>query len=302
MRAVKALAMYFIILFVAIGGLFVGCAGVQSAGGGFNLISMQQEWKLGNRLSRDIARKSNLITDPSSSTYINQLGQRIVQQTPFRNLPWQFHIIQDKEINAFNIPGGHVYVYTGLIQTASMESELAGVMAHEIGHGVSRHATEALSAQLGLSLLTSLVLGKNPSTYEKVVAQIVGNGYLAKYSRNAEREADKLGTYYVYQAGFDPNGIVIFFQKLLEEERRRPSLVEKLFSTHPLTQERIRNVNYEISQFPPKPNLITDEPQFQAFKSNLFGGSTKSIEPRYDRGRNRSQGNYPPPVPRRYRY
>lgn len=280
---------YLVTFLVLVSLLVGGCVGIQP-GSGFNLVSVQQEWRLGNRLAQDIDRKANLVTNPDSIAYINQLGQRLVQQTEFRNLPWEFHIIRDREINAFNIPGGHVYVYTGLIQKASTESELAGVLAHEIAHGVQRHATQALTNQYGLSIITSLLLGQNPPIYEKLLAQILGAGYMASYSRSAERQADQLGARYMYQAGFDPNGMVIFFQKLLEEEREQPSLIEKFFSTHPLTEERIRNVSYEISLFPPRPDLITDEPQFHDFKNTLVGRDM------YERDWRRVR------IPRRYRY
>ncbi len=261
---------YLVIFFVLIGVLLGVSTDVQS-GRGLNAVSIQQEWRFGDRLAQGISRKVNIVTDPFSVAYINQLGQRIVQQTELRNLPWQFQIIRDNDINAFNIPGGHVYIYTGLVQETDTESELVGVMAHEIAHGVKRHATEALIRQYQLRTLGSILLGRNPPAYERLLAQIVGAGYLAKHSRDDEREADRLGAYYMYQAGFDPNGMVIFFQKILAEENRQPGRLARLFSSHPLTQERIRNVSYEISRFPPKPGLITDEPQFHTFKNNLLG-------------------------------
>jgi predicted Zn-dependent protease len=261
---------YLVIFFVLLGMLLGVSTDVQS-GRGLNAVSIQQEWKFGDRLAQGISRKVNIVTDPFSVAYINQLGQRIVQQTELRNLPWQFQIIRDNDVNAFNIPGGHVYIYTGLVQETDTESELVGVMAHEIAHGVKRHATEALIRQYQLRTLGSILLGQNPPAYERLLAQIVGAGYLAKHSRDDEREADRLGAYYMYQAGFDPNGMVIFFQKILAEENRQPGRLARLFSSHPLTQERIRNVSYEISRFPPRPGLITDEPPFHTFKNNLLG-------------------------------
>ncbi|HWP49425.1 MAG TPA: M48 family metallopeptidase [Candidatus Limnocylindrales bacterium] len=261
---------YVVIFFVLLSVLLGVSTDVQS-GRGLNAVSIQQEWRFGDRLAQGISRKVNIVTDPFSVAYVNQLGQRIVQQTELRNLPWQFQIIRDNDVNAFNIPGGHVYIYTGLVQETDTESELVGVMAHEIAHGVKRHATEALIRQYQLRTLGSILLGQNPPAYERLLAQIVGAGYLAKHSRDDEREADRLGAYYMYQAGFDPNGMVIFFQKILAEENRQPGRLARLFSSHPLTQERIRNVSYEISRFPPRSGLITDEPQFHTFKNNLLG-------------------------------
>ncbi|MBI2878009.1 MAG: M48 family metalloprotease [Candidatus Tectomicrobia bacterium] len=268
-RAIPSLSRYLIALWVLTGVLWGGCAGTQL--GGFNLMSVQEEWELGNQLSQDIARKSPMVTDSESVAYINQLGQRLVQQTELRNLPWKFHIVRGQEVNAFNIPGGHVYVYTGLIEKASTESELAGVIGHEIGHGVARHATQQITTRYGLSLLSSLLLGQNPAVYQQILAQILGAGYLAKHGRDAEREADHLGVQYLYQAGIDPQGMVTFFQKLLQEDQRQPGRVSQFFASHPLTQERIQNVSAEIQPLGSRRNLIVSRPQFFAFKSDLVG-------------------------------
>ena len=123
-------------------------AGCGSGGGGdFNLISIEEEWQLGAQLSQDVARQVRLSNDPAVNAYVQQMGQRIVAQTPepFNRLPWQFHVVQDPAINAFAIPGGHIYIHTGLIANADNASELAGVMAHEISHVVARHSTEQIS-------------------------------------------------------------------------------------------------------------------------------------------------------------
>ena len=238
------------------------------SGGDFNLISIEEEWQLGAQLSRDIERQVRLNTDPTVNSYVESLGRRIVAQTPMANLPWQFHVVEDPSINAFAIPGGHVYVHTGLIANADNASELAGVMAHEISHVVARHSTEQISRQYGLSILAGIALGQNPNELAKLATAIVAQGALARYSRSAEQEADRLGVGFMARAGYNPRGMVTMFQELLEHQQRQPGAVEKFFSTHPLTQDRIRDVEAEI-QRAGNPSGITDEPQFQSARARV---------------------------------
>jgi predicted Zn-dependent protease len=216
--------------------------------GQLNLVSLEQEWQLGQQLERDLAKQLRLVNDRSALAYVNQVGQRIVSQTEMRNLPWKFHIVADKEINAFNIPGGHVYVNTGLIGAADNVAEFTGVLAHEISHGISRHGTEQLTRSYGLSIVAGLVLGENPAVYQQILAQIVGTGTLAKFSRSAESEADRLGVAYMARAGYDPLGMATMFEELLQRRRSQPGAVAQFFATHPLTEDRIRAVRAQAAQ------------------------------------------------------
>ncbi|HSL85167.1 MAG TPA: M48 family metallopeptidase [Thermoanaerobaculia bacterium] len=222
--------------------LAAACASSGVNQGDFNLVSLEEEWRLGQQLERDLAQKLRLVNDRAALSYVNRVGQRIVNQTEMRNLPWKFHIVADPEINAFNIPGGHVYVNTGLIGAADNVSEFTGVLAHEISHGVARHGTEQLTRSYGLSIVAGLVLGENPAVYQQILAQIVGTGALAKFSRNAEREADRLGVTYMARAGYDPMGMATMFEELLRRRGSQPGAVGQFFATHPLTEERIRDV------------------------------------------------------------
>jgi len=247
--------------------LAIGC-GSSGGGGGFNLISIEEEWQLGQQLSAEIAGQVQLNNDPAVNAYVRAMGQRIVATTSFANLPWNFHVVNDPDINAFAIPGGHVYVNTGLIQNAANASELAGVMAHEISHVVARHSTEQISRQYGLSIVASLVLGQNPGDLAKIAAQIVGTGAMARFSREDEREADELGIKAAYEAGYDPKGMATLFETLLAHQQSSPSRVEQFFATHPLTEERIRDARNRAAQLTGK-NVVTDEPEFQNIKRRV---------------------------------
>jgi beta-barrel assembly-enhancing protease len=247
-------------------------AGCGSAGGAgdFNLISIEEEWQLGNQLAQDVARQVRFNNDPAVNQYVQQMGQRIVAQSPapFNQLPWHFHVVEDASINAFAIPGGHVYVHTGLIANSDNASELAGVMAHEISHVLARHSTEQISRQYGLSIIAGAVLGQNPGVLSQIAAQIVAGGALARFSREAEREADEVGQRVMYAAGYDPNGMASMFEELLEHRQGSPGRVEQFFSTHPLTEERIRNARGRAANLRGNP-VITDEPGFQQIRSRV---------------------------------
>ena len=245
--------------------LAIGCGSGGAGGGDFNLISIEEEWELGRQLSQDIARQVRFSNDAALNAYVRNMGQRIVSRSPapFNQLPWEFHVVQDPSINAFAIPGGHVYVHTGLIANANNASELAGVMAHEISHVLARHSTEQITRQYGLSILAGLVLGQNPGALQEIAAQIVAGGALARFSREAEREADEIGIRLMYDANYDPRGMASMFRELLEHQQRNPSRVEQFFSTHPTTMERVRDAENRAAQFPAKAGLITDEPEFQ---------------------------------------
>jgi beta-barrel assembly-enhancing protease len=238
------------------------------SGSNFNLISMEEEWQLGQQLSQDIARQVRLVNDPSAQAYIDQMGQKLVAQTSMANMPWQFHIVQDPAINAFAIPGGHVYVNTGLINVAANASELAGVLGHEINHVVARHSTEQISRQYGVQVLGGIILGQNPSALQQLAAQIIAGGAMARYSRADEDEADKLGLQTMNAAGYNPQGMVTMFQKLLANQKSNPSSVEQFFSSHPLTEDRIRKTQSRIKDLPQR-STVTDEPGFQSLKSRV---------------------------------
>lgn len=251
----------------AIAVVLVACltAGCGSGGAGnFNLISIEEEWQLGQQLSQEVAQQVRFNNDPAVNAYVRAIGQKIVAASPapFNQLPWEFHVVEDPAINAFAIPGGHLYVNTGLIAAAENASELAGVMAHEASHVVARHTTEQISRQYGISILAGLVLGQNPGQLQQIVAQIVAGGATARFSRDAEREADELGIDAMHRAGYDPRGMAAMFRVLLAHQQSQPSKVEQFFSTHPTTEERIRDAEKRAAQLSTA-GTVTDEPQFQ---------------------------------------
>lgn len=248
--------------------LVAGCAS-GGLGGGFNLLSVEQEWELGRQLEQDAAKQLRLVRDRSVVGYVDAMGQRLVRHTPFAELPWKFHVVDDPAINAFNLPGGHVYVHTGLIAAAENASELAAVMAHEIAHGVSRHGTENVTRAYGATVIAGLLLGEDPQTHERLAAEILAGGALAKFSRDAEREADRLGMRTMYEAGYDPRGMAGIFETLLEQRQRRPNAVSTFFSTHPLTESRIAEARQMSDELPRRSGLVTRDRQLPAVQREI---------------------------------
>ena len=266
-RRVCGSAWFLVLTFVMVA--LAGCATTGVNRGDLNLVSLDQEWQLGQQLERDLQGQLTLVRDQAALNYLNRMGQRIVQQTEMRNLPWEFHLVRDPSINAFNTPGGHVYVHTGLIEAAGSASELAGVMAHEIAHGVSRHGTERLTQAYGANLAAGALLGSDPAIYEQLLTQVVAGGAFAKFSRGAEREADELGVRYLYEAGYDPMGMPRMFEKLLAQRERRPSSVGQFFSSHPLTESRIRATRQQAQRLPDRRGLITNDAGFNDLQRRI---------------------------------
>jgi predicted Zn-dependent protease len=219
--------------------LALSCATSGVNSGDFNLISIDEEWQLGSQLERDLSKQVKLVRNGGAADYLNRVGHAIVGQTELRDREWTFHLVDDPAVNAFNIPGGHVYVNTGLVEAAPDAAAFAGVLAHEIGHGIARHGTEQLTKVYGINILGGVLLGQNPKAYEQILAQILAGGAVARFSRADENEADELGVRYSYEAGYDPMGLPRMLEVLLREGQRNPGKIERFFATHPMTQERI---------------------------------------------------------------
>jgi predicted Zn-dependent protease len=235
---------------------------------GFNLFSAKQDVEIGREVSRDAERKLRMINDPEVTAYINTLGKRLAARASGERYPYQFKIVNDKAINAFALPGGFLYINRGIFENADNEAQLAGVVAHEISHVALRHGTNQMSkayaAQAPLAILGGL-LGNN--SVAAVVAQtgasFAANSVLLKFSRDAERQADLLGTQILYDSGYDPRAMAQFFQKLESEGGSRGS---EFFSSHPNPGNRIGGVNEEIRRLGGASRSRTDSLEFQRIK------------------------------------
>jgi predicted Zn-dependent protease len=237
-------------------------------------ISQQQEVQMGVEYATQINAQLPIVQDPELNRYINVLGDSIARLTSRRDLDWRFFIVDSKEVNAFAVPGGFIYINRGLIERTSRMDEVAGVLGHEIGHVVRRHTVKqmekAQGANVGVTLacvLTSIC----SSQVAGAAINIAGGAVFARFSRQDELEADNEAINNVVRAGISPTGIVTMFQRLIAERRSRPGGVEAWFRTHPLEEDRIAAVQARINQIPRTTlaALGSDTRNFHTFKARL---------------------------------
>ena len=245
--------------------------GDRGIGKGVNFYSIEKEQALGRELAAQVESEAKLLKDPVINEYINRLGQNLVQNSDAK-VPFTIKIIDNDEVNAFALPGGFFYVNTGLIEAADSEAELAGVMAHEIAHVAARHATKNMTrGQIWNIASIPLIFVGGPVGYavEQAAGLAVPMGFL-KFSRDAEREADILGMEYQYAAGYDPQSFVDFFEKIEAKEKHKPNFLAKAFSTHPMTPDRVKRAEKEMTEMlPPRPQYIVDTSEFEQVKARL---------------------------------
>jgi predicted Zn-dependent protease len=237
-------------------------------------ISEDQEVALGRQDAEEINSQLPIVTDPAISGYIQDLGESIAKKTSRSDLDWHFYVVNTKQVNAFALPGGFIYVNRGLIESTDRLDELTGTLGHEIGHVIERHSVKqmqtAQKANAGIAVVCTLTSICNNGIAQTAV-QVGGTALFAKYSRVDELQADSEGVVNVTRAGYDPQGIPDLFQVLLKERESQPTVVEGWFSTHPLEEARIQRAKDLIAHLPLEgpDRLIVDTPEFDEFKARV---------------------------------
>jgi predicted Zn-dependent protease len=230
-------------------------------GGGDFAISPQLERRIGESIVREIRfREPSYVDDPEAEDYLLKLGTRLAQANPALHVDLDFFVLRDHTVNAFALPGGFVGVHTGLIQTAETESELASVLAHELGHVSQRHLARLLSQQqqmqvpMMVALAAAILLGRNrPDLAVGAAAAAQGAGVQSQlsYSRDFEREADRIGLQTLEDAGYDVRAMAVFFEKLQRSTRvSDDGTLPGYLRTHPITSERIADVQNKAAAMP----------------------------------------------------
>lgn len=214
------------------------------------LINTENEIALGRDLDSQMQKKLKILKDPVMQYRLDYIGSKVASVSDRLDLIYYFRVVKDKQFNAFAIPGGFIYVNSGLMNNATDE-ELACVLAHEIGHIAARHSVKKLQATLGYQIILSIALGVSGKQEIERAADIVFNLASLGYNRQDELLADKLAVKYAKRAGFNPYGMVTFFEKLKKEAQEKGANFNLVFlSSHPPIEERIKNVEKEIALIP----------------------------------------------------
>jgi predicted Zn-dependent protease len=249
--------------------------GARDVGKGINFYSIEKEIALGKQLAEEVRRQSKVLDDPIVGEYINRLGQNLVRNSDAK-VPFTFQVVQGDQLNAFALPGGFVFVNTGLIEATETEAELAGAMAHEVAHVAARHMTrQATRGQIVNYATLPLILLGGWTGY--AVRQGAGLGIpltFLSFDRGFESEADMLGLQYMYKAGYDPTAPIDLFERMLSLEKRNPGIIAKVFNTHPMTSDRIIKTQRNITE------ILADRPEFVVTTSE-FNEVRERLKARY---------------------
>ena len=245
--------------------------GNRDVGKGVNFYSLEKEIALGKQLAQEVEREAKIIDDPIIAEYVNRVGQNLVRNSDAK-VPFTIKVLDSEEVNAFALPGGFFFVNSGLILKADSESELAGVMAHEIAHVAARHGTRQATRGEIINLASIPLIfmgGWTGYAIRQGAGLAIPLGFL-NFSRAFEREADYLGLQYLYKTGYDPTSFVDFFEKIQSMEKKKPGTVSKVFSTHPMTDDRIKAAQEEIQKIlVAKPEYVVNTSEFNDVKGRL---------------------------------
>ena len=245
--------------------------GDRGVGNGVNFYSLDKEIGLGKQLAQEVERQAKVVDDPIIAEYVNRVGQNLVRNSDAK-VPFTIKVLDTEEVNAFALPGGFFFVNSGLILKAETEAELAGVMAHEIAHVACRHGTrQATKGDIAQIATIPLIFmgGWTGYAIRQAMGLAIPMGFLM-FSRGMESEADYFGLQYMYKAGYDPTAFVDFFEKIETLEKRKPGTVSKVFSTHPMTDDRIKKSQDEIQTIlTPKPEYVVNTSEFNDVKNRL---------------------------------
>lgn len=237
----------------------------------FLLFGTSDEIAIGKRIDEQVRAESTILPDSLWQSYVTEIGESIVAVSDRKDLQYHFAVIESDQINAFALPGGYIYFYTGLLRLMDDEAQLAAVMSHEISHVVARHGMKRMQKALIAELGYAVVFGNSGSS--KVREAAVGIGLslaFAGYSRSAEAEADRYGIGYMRLSGYNPRGAVAMFEHLAEAGSREPNAFEKLTAGHPATQARIASAKKQIAEMgEPLEDLKFNKDVYQRMKARL---------------------------------
>ena len=255
-------------------------AALLSAGG--CALSQRDEIRIGDFYSRELDIRLPLVRDAELNRYLATLGDSIARVVDGRRLTWRFVLVASPEVNAFAIPGGYVYVTTGLVQRTTEMHQLAAVLSHEIAHVTRRHTAQNLErvdrARFGVTLACALTAACDGALMQAGI-RLSGALLSARYDREDERQADEDAVRFVMRANIHPEGMVTVLGLLLEERRRQPDASTRWLATHPTENERIAHVKRTIAKVDSRTlaSLTRDTPRYRAFHERIMQRTAPAV-------------------------
>jgi predicted Zn-dependent protease len=238
---------------------------------GFSVVSVSQEIQIGREQNAQVRKRMAEVRDREVTAYVARIGQRLAKAAPGAKYPYSFQVADAADINAFSLPGGPVWINRGVLRAAGNESQVAGVLAHEIAHIAQRHAadqlTKTLLANWSLGVLGAMLGNAGGAGTAQAAGAMMANGVFLKFSRDDERDADRVGLQIMTRAGWDPRGMIELFDVLRREAARDPGAVEVFFSTHPSPQDRIAQLTAAAAR---GRRGVRDTPAFRSMKARLL--------------------------------
>jgi predicted Zn-dependent protease len=207
-----------------------------------------REVAMGRSIAKEVAKKEKFAQDPLVQKRVEDIGNKIVAVSDRKDIDYHFYVLEEDEVNAVSLPGGYVYVFKGVVDKVANDDELAGVLAHEVGHIVARHSIKKLQAMMAYSLLRVLVAQAAGSGDVGNAADVAFAQLMSGYAREDELLADQLATRYMKAAGYDPHAMISFLKKLQDIDRRKPLQAKTYFKGHPYIPDRIRIVKQELGE------------------------------------------------------
>ena len=236
-----------------------------------NWYSLESEISIGRKYSQELESSQEFVEDPVVTEYVNRIAQNLVRNSDAK-VPFKIKVIDSGEVNAFAFPGGFLFVNYGVILAAQDEAELAGVIAHEIAHVAARHATRQMTrAQMfNLASIPLVFVGGGVGLAVQEAIGLATPLSTIKFARSFEAEADYLGVEYLNKAGYDPQALVSFFERVQAQDHEKPGFVAKAFASHPQTTDRIRKTQREIDGIlPARETYVLSTSEFEDVKAHL---------------------------------
>lgn len=244
------------------------CAGNRKTGKLY-FISIDEELAIGKELALEATQRLRLVRNQEISQFFNNMAQEIGAVSDWSGLTYKVYIINEPDLNHFSLPGGHIYLFRGLIEAAQNANEIAVAIAHEIAHIAARDGVERMSAKYGYALAAQSVIGRNPEIAVQIIANLYSLDTILDYPKEAERAADRKSIKYAWKANYDPAGLVFLLLKMRQVESESPQKLALLLKTHPSIISRYRDVNNELEGVPNKESLRKDVPEFSNIKKLL---------------------------------